>query len=302
MRIQARPGGILPVDKPSGPTSHDIVSRARRALGTRKIGHAGTLDPFASGLLLLCVEGYTRLSQYLSRLDKRYEATARLGVRTDTHDREGSVVEATAEWLPPSIPRIEEALSAFEGVLDQIPPQHSAKKVGGEAMYARARRGEWVDLEPVRVQIHRIELTDVALPEIRFRLRCSSGTYIRALARDLGEELGVGAHLTALRRTHIGTIGLDSAIAAEALDDRDEALRRTLTPLAAMGSFPRIDIGEENAVRLAQGRGLQDLPRLPEGEESLLVSCGDTLVAVASVRGSGVRPEKVFAELLETEP
>ncbi|NIP58321.1 MAG: tRNA pseudouridine(55) synthase TruB, partial [Gemmatimonadetes bacterium] len=197
--------GVLPVDKPVGPTSHDVVARARRALDTGRIGHTGTLDPFASGLLLLCVGPATRLSEYLTALEKSYVAVARLGVGTDTLDPEGAVVERSDSWSELDRARIEEASASFLGRREQVPPQFSAKKVGGEAMYARARRGERVELSPIPVEIHELELLGVDLPDVRLRIRCSSGTYVRALARDLGAALGEPAHLAELRRTAVGS-------------------------------------------------------------------------------------------------
>ena len=181
------------------------MARARRALDTRRVGHTGTLDPFASGLLLLCLGPATRLAEYLLGLDKEYLATARLGVTTDTLDREGDAVETASGWETLSSDEVRAALDELTGSISQTPPAFSAKKVKGEAAHRLARRGEAPELEPVTVTIHELELLDLDLPRVRFRVRCSSGTYVRAIARDVGEALGVGAHLTELRRTGIGT-------------------------------------------------------------------------------------------------
>ena len=210
-------GGALLVDKPEGPTSHDVVDWARRSLGIRRIGHTGTLDPFASGLLILLVGPATRLAEYLSALPKRYDARARLGVRTDTHDAKGrtvSVEDPAVEWTREEI---EVELAAFQGRGQQVPPQFSAKKVGGERMYNKARRGDSVQLSPVDVEIFDIQVTDYTPPDIGFTMSCSSGTYVRALARDLGDRLGVGAHLTALRRTAVGVFSVDGAVSGNVL-------------------------------------------------------------------------------------
>ena len=157
------PDFVLPVDKPEGPTSHDVVAQARKALGIRKVGHTGTLDPFASGLLILCVGRATRLAEYLSGLDKTYEATAKLGITTDTLDRDGKVLEDRVGWRELAEPAVAEALSTFQGEIEQVPPQFSAKKVDGVAMHRRARRGEQVRLEPCVVTVHSIELLAMEL-------------------------------------------------------------------------------------------------------------------------------------------
>ncbi|MBR9990860.1 MAG: tRNA pseudouridine(55) synthase TruB, partial [Gemmatimonadetes bacterium] len=191
--------GVLPIDKPVGPTSHDMVARARRVLGTRRIGHTGTLDPMASGLLLLCIGRATRIAEYLTGMDKRYSAVVRLGVSTDTDDAAGSVI---AEHPVAGITEadVERALDRQRGDISQIPSSYSAKKVGGERAYAMARQGREVNLEAVPVSIRELTVTRFDLPDIHIDVTCSSGTYIRAIARDLGADLGVGAHLTALRR------------------------------------------------------------------------------------------------------
>ena len=217
--------GVLPVDKPAGPTSHDMVARARRALGTRRIGHTGTLDPFASGLMLLCVGRATRIAEYLSGMDKRYTAVVRLGVSTDTCDATGSI---TAERDAAGVSRadIETALRSQRGAILQTPPAYSAKKVGGERSYALAREGRAVELEPVPVIVHEITLTRFETPHLHLDVRCSSGTYIRAIARDLGAALGVGAHLTALRRTAVGSHSIEHSVSADDLALMADARRR----------------------------------------------------------------------------
>ncbi|HUF76850.1 MAG TPA: tRNA pseudouridine(55) synthase TruB, partial [Longimicrobiales bacterium] len=182
--------GVLPVDKPAGPTSHDIVDRARRALRTRRIGHTGTLDPFASGLLLLCVGPATRLAEYLTALPKSYEATLRLGVATTTDDAEGEPVRTSDAWKAVDESAVRTAFERQTGDILQVPPAYSAKRVAGERMYDVARRGGTVELEAVPVHVSRIELTRFEPPEVDFTVDCSSGTYIRAIARDVGEQLG----------------------------------------------------------------------------------------------------------------
>lgn len=284
---------VLPVDKPEGPTSHDVVATARRALGTRKVGHTGTLDPLASGLLLLCVGRATRLSEYLSGLDKTYVAEARLGARTDTGDREGAVVAEDEGWRGLMPRQVEDALARFQGELEQVPPQFSAKKVGGVPMHRRARKGQSVELAPRPVTVHEISATEVELPLVRFRVRCSSGTYIRALARDLGDALGVGAHLTALRRTDVGRFGVDGAPTPEKLLDEERVGRAWIDPLEALGHLPRMDVSAQDAEALRHGRFLPAPGTERFGE--LVVAHGGRLVAIATVKGDELRPRKVFA-------
>ena len=286
------PDFVLPVDKPEGPTSHDVVAQARKVLGIRKVGHTGTLDPFASGLLILCVGRATRLAEYLSGLDKTYEATAKLGITTDTLDRDGKVLEDRVGWRELAEPAVAEALSTFQGEIEQVPLQFSAKKVDGVAMHRRARRGEQVRLEPCVVTVHSIELLAMELPEIRFRVRCSSGTYLRSIARDLGEELGVGAHLTALRRITIGAFGVDGAIGVGQLADTAAVDGVRIDPLAALGHLPAVEVGEEEAGRLAHGQRL----RLDEAAPNGLVAVANAgaLLAVAEIDDGLLSPRKVF--------
>lgn len=289
------PVGFLAVDKPEGPTSHDIVARARRALGTRKVGHSGTLDPFASGLLLLAVGPATRLLEYLAPLDKEYVATARLGETTETLDPEGERIPVSEAWRDLDEKALVAALDSFLGESQQLPPVFSAKKVGGEAAYRRVRRGEEVHLEPARVVIHDVELLELHLPEVRFRVRCSTGTYIRSLARDLGDQLGTGAFLSALRRTAIGAIQVEDALPAADLA-LPHAGHRALTPPPAMLThLPHLEIPERLFRRLVLG---QPVP-IPSGAPGLEfrnaahddwvvqgTGVSDTLV-IARCRGDG---------------
>lgn len=225
--------GFLLVDKPVGPTSHDIVDAARRALGTRKVGHAGTLDPFASGLLILAVGPKTKEISKFVGLDKSYEATLRLGAASDTMDRTGRISSAamssdekTSDGDTPDGGReggravvsreaFEAALARFRGGIDQVPPMYSAKKIGGKKLYELAREGKEIERKPVRVTIHELELVDYAWPIAKIRTRVSSGTYIRALADDIGKALGCGAYLEELRRTKIGKFDVKDAVKKE---------------------------------------------------------------------------------------
>lgn len=285
--------GVLPVDKPEGPTSHDVVAAARRALGERRIGHTGTLDPFASGLMLLCVGAATRLAEFLTGMDKGYEAVVRLGVATDSGDRDGEVTRATEAWRDVTGEDVERALSGLRGTIVQRPPSLSAKKVEGVAAHRRVRRGEAVELPPQQVTVHELRVEAFAPPELRVAVRCSSGTYVRALARDLGDALGVGAHLTALRRTSVGAFDLTGALAPEDLSDRGRVAAALLSPLEAVAHLPRLDVPPPAVDDLGHGRSVE-ADALPDGETVVAAAAG-RLVAVGAVRQGRFRPRKVFA-------
>lgn len=278
--------GLVVVDKPAGITSHDVVSRVRRLAGTRKVGHAGTLDPMATGVLVLGVERATRLLGHLLMTDKSYEATIRLGVSTVTDDAEGEVLE-TREVGAVTESAVRTALARFVGDIEQVPTAVSAIKVDGRRAYQRVRAGEDVELTPRPVTIHELVVTRVALPEVDVTVRCSSGTYIRAIARDLGTALGVGGHLTALRRTAVGPYGLD---VARTLDQLGEEL--TLLPIAeaARSAFPAVDLDEERAQAVRYGRPLA----LPiDGLTAIFAPDGEFL-ALYRPEGATARPAAVF--------
>ena len=279
------------MNKPAGQSSHDMVALARRRLGIRRVGHTGTLDPFALGLLLLCLNRATRLVEYMHPLPKEYVATALLGVATTTDDPEGEPTTTSDAWHGLARPQLARALDGFLGTSDQRPPDYSAKKVGGEAAYSRARRGDAPSLAAVPVTVHRIELVAMDLPRIRFRVRCSTGTYIRSLARDLGERLGTGAHLTALERTAIGPVQLGDALTPAELEDPERVRRALIRPLDALSHLPRVDVGPGMARCLEQGR---TVPFRSRAEGDCAVACGERLVAIARMAPAGLRPRKVF--------
>jgi tRNA pseudouridine55 synthase len=249
-------GGLVVVDKPAGLTSHDVVARIRRLAGTRKVGHAGTLDPMATGVLVLGVNRATRLLGHLLVTDKRYDATIRLGSSTTTDDAEGEVV-ATSATNGVTEERVLTALSGFVGAIDQVPSAVSAIKVDGRRAYERVRAGEQVELPARQVRVDSIEVHGMQLgddgADVRVSVRCSSGTYIRAIARDLGDELGVGGHLTALRRTAVGPFGLDQAHTLEQL-----AEELVVMPIAdaARAGFPSYELDEGQATDVRFGRKL----------------------------------------------
>lgn len=288
-------GGVLPVDKPEGPTSHDAVAAVRRALRTRQVGHTGTLDPFASGLLLVCFGPATRLAEYLTPLPKTYRATMRLGEATDTDDHTGVVVSRSDAWRDLPEERVSAALAGQVGEVEQLPPRFSAKKVAGERSYAVARRGEEVERKPARVTIHRLEVLEVRLPEVEFEVECGSGTYIRAIARDAGEALGVGGHLTRLRRVRVGPHSADGAVPLDALGDVERVLSAALPPAEAVGHLPRVEVDAEGAAAIAHGRAVPAPAELPAGVPVAVVAAEGRLLAIGERAGDRVQPRKVLA-------
>ena len=287
------PDGVVVVDKPAGITSHTVVARVRRLAGTRRVGHAGTLDPMATGVLVLGIERATRVLGYLTLAEKSYDATIRLGVATNTDDAEGEVVsERSADAITEDAVRT--GLAALTGELDQVPSAFSAVKVDGVRSYARARAGEEVQLAARRVTIRRLDLLAVrrgdGVLDLDVSLDCSSGTYVRAIARDLGAALGVGGHLTALRRTRVGPYALDRA---RTLDELAEAF--DVVPLADVvaATFPRRDVDAAAATDLSHGRRL---PARGDGPGPVGVFGPDgRLLALVEETGDVAKPLVVFA-------
>lgn len=281
--------GIVLVDKPGGVTSHDVVSRARRAFGTRKIGHAGTLDPMATGLLVLGVEGATRLLTYLVGLDKTYTATVRLGERTDSDDADGTVI-AAADASGITADDLERAAAPLRGSIEQVPSSVSAIKVNGQRAYALARAGEDVQLQARTVTVSRLELGAVRMRgtavEVDIEVDCSSGTYVRALARDLGEALGVGGHLTALRRTRIGPFSVADAVAS--LDALPAA--QPLSPArAAAAVLGTIAVNAQEATDLRHGKRLPGAAVRADHTPIAAVDPDGTLVGILERRGDDLK-------------
>lgn len=280
--------GLVVVDKAPDMTSHDVVARVRRLAGTRKVGHAGTLDPMATGVLVLGVDRATRLLGHLMLTEKAYDATIRLGVSTTTDDAEGEVTSTvTTDGVDPDDVRV--ALARFVGDIEQVPTAVSAVKVDGKRAYARVRDGEQVELKARPVTIHELVVHEVALPDVRISVRCSSGTYIRAIARDLGAALGVGGHLTALRRTAVGPFDLSVARTLEQLAEDFAVL-----PIAdaARSTFPVVELDEEQAADVRFGRSL-DLALAGDGPHAVFAPGGEFL-ALYERRGQQARPVAVF--------
>jgi tRNA pseudouridine55 synthase len=258
----------------------------------KAVGHTGTLDPFASGLLMILLGRATRLAQFVERHDKTYLATAKLGVRTTTDDLTGEVIEEErgrgAE--PPSCRAVEAVLHGFLGQQKQRPPAFSARRIGGERSYRLARRGVTLELPESDVTVHALELMEFRFPDLVFRTRVSAGTYVRALARDIGEVLGTGAHLTALRREAIGSLRIEQAVSLELLSTETPIL----TPLSVLGHLPRIELSEAQVTDVGHGRAAQIQPEFTSSGSVAGVGVGDRLIAVGRVEDKLFRPEVVL--------
>jgi tRNA pseudouridine55 synthase len=288
----AAPSGLVVVDKPPGLTSHDVVGRIRRLAGTRRVGHAGTLDPMATGVLVVGVEKATRLLGHLTLTDKQYSATIRLGQVTSTDDAEGEIIAATpAGDIPDG--KLRAAVAALRGEIRQVPPAVSAIKVGGQRAYKLTRDGAPPKLEARTVTVHELSVLGLRrgddLLDLDVSVTCSSGTYIRALARDLGAALGVGGHLTALRRTRVGPYREQDARTLDQL-----ASDLTVLPLAeaAAAAFPRLDVTADQADRLAHG-GRLSAGDLAPGPVAAFGPDG-ALIALVTGEAGQARPLAVF--------
>ena len=281
--------GVLVVDKPAGPTSHDVVDRVRQALGERRVGHTGTLDPFATGVLPVCVGKGTRLVRFLAEGEKAYRATVRLGFATTTDDLEGEPLAAPRD-VRVTAAEVTAACDRLSGPMQQVPPAYSAKRIAGERSYDLARRGVAVERVPSAVVIHRIEVGGVEGDRVELDVRCSPGTYVRALARDLGEALGVGGHLVALRRTRSGGFGLEDAVP---WNDLASQARSKLLPLSSvLKDIPAVRVGADGRAALRHGRALtaalvtEGFPAAPPLRVRVLDETG-ALLALAVPRGFG---------------
>lgn len=274
--------------KPAGPTSHDVVDIARRALGLERVGHLGTLDPFAAGVLVLVAGRATRLAPLAAGWRKAYEGVIRLGRVTTTDDPTGETVAESAAWRELPGDAVARALEQFRGAFDQRPPAYSAVQVGGERAYRRARRGLPVDLASRRVEVHALELVELAPPDVRFRATVGAGTYLRSLARDVGDALGCGAHLAALVRTAVGPFRLADAVAPETLSPAD--LR---DPALLVADLPRRDLTPAERDAAVHGRVV---PADAAGGPRVALFAADGLVAVAERVGDALRPRVVLVE------
>ena len=293
---------VLVVDKPSGPTSFDVVRKIRRAAGTRRVGHGGTLDPLASGVLPICLGEATKLAPFLLGADKEYEVAICFGVETDTDDADGAVT-SHGEATSLTAPAVEAKLALFRGVIQQVPPAYAAIKRDGRPLYDYARAGTPIDVAPREVTIHALELTAFDRPtQVRLSVRCSKGTYVRALARDLGRALGVGGHVTALRRTRSGPFSLaearplDDVLSALAAGDVQSLPMVSLA--AALGHYPQRAVDDALARDLRTGRKVPWAAATGSSTEPrvCLLDREGELITVAEPRPDGlVRTLRVFA-------
>jgi tRNA pseudouridine55 synthase len=306
--------GVLVIDKHPDVTSHDVVARARHILHERRIGHTGTLDPFATGVLVILVGRATRLAQFLSGLDKEYEAVIRLGYATDTGDRTGKRVDSsdanqTKTW---SGEQIEAAMASLRGEIEQVPPMFSAKKRGGQKLYELARRGEVVSREPVRVCVREFESIGKAGEmlkdnfdgtfDLEVRVVCSAGTYVRTLAEDFGKRLGIGAHVAELRRTRVGEFDLSKAVTLEALKSSfgEEALGTVLlSPYAALSRLPFMHLTADDARKASHGMEVKvEEVNWPDGAAVRMCDPQGQLIAIGDfdAREKSLHPRVVLAE------
>jgi tRNA pseudouridine55 synthase len=293
--------GILIIDKPAGITSHDVVARCRRILKTKRVGHTGTLDPFATGVVVILVGKATRLAQFLDKDAKEYEAVARLGFETDTGDRTGELRITNYELRNVSDAEIEKVLNDFRGEIEQTPPMYSAKKVEGKKLYELARKGIEIERKPVNITIYELELIESGQPSAvsgqqktedqrpktkdrTIRVVCSAGTYIRTLAEDIGRRLGTGAHLAALRRTRAGKFDLAQAVMLEELEEivAENKIERLLISMnEALAHLPEIKLSDEEAAKTRNGMKLKfEAAEMNDNQAFRLTDTSQNLVAV----------------------
>lgn len=291
------PSGILNLDKQAGWTSHDVVAQVRRITEQRRVGHAGALDPMATGVLLVCIGRATRLAEYLMQSTKVYQARVRLGVSTDTYDAEGRVI-AKSDEIPTDRTAVERALGQFVGVIEQVPPLYSAIKREGRPLYERARRGETTNVAARLVHVHEIQLREWTPPELEFIVTCGKGTYIRSLAYDLGQALGCGAHLVALRRRAVGSFRADDAVTMSELESAADngCWTKLLVPMdEAVKQYPAVILSESDVVRVVHGQQIT----LPEPVQDQFCRAyspdGEFIAFMNKDRVTGLwHPHKVF--------
>lgn len=299
---------VLVIDKPAGMTSHDVVARVRRLLAERSVGHLGTLDPSATGVLPLLTGRYTRLAQFFGSGTKTYEGTIRLGFATDTYDADGEPL-GPVRSVNVSLEDLRQIAKMLTGEIEQQPPKFSAKKIAGVPAYKLARKNQEIDLKKVRVQVHRFEIHDLEEDRARFTAEVSTGTYVRSLAHELGERLGTGAHLAQLRRTISGEFSLDQAVSLESLVElkaeatathgefADMLGRIVLHPRRILPHLPSVTVNDETAALIANGRAVN----LPEFSTARLVKVflgQEQLFAIASrIAGTLFQPKVVLKDL-----
>ncbi len=290
--------GILVIDKPTDWTSHDVVAKVRKLCRTRRVGHTGTLDPFATGVLIICLNRATRLVQFLTGDDKEYVATIHFGFATDTGDLTGTPLSSEASTAHLNEALLAQALEQFRGRITQIPPMYSAKKIGGVRLYEMARRGEEVERQPIAVEIKQLELVSPWHSNAcSVRVVCSAGTYIRTLAEDIGKTLGLGAHLTALRRTRVGNCDLSQAHTLDALAAMAEegTLAEIINPMPAVLTLPAVFLSAKEAEMISHGRTIHQFGEWATGQQVKLMD-HQKLLAIADYDAltKGLHPRVVF--------
>ncbi len=280
------------MDKPSGMTSHDVVAKIRRHTGIKKVGHAGTLDPLATGVLIVCIGFATRLSEYAMHQTKRYIAQVRLGITTTTYDAEGEIA-AQNDITHITRADVENALSRFTGTIEQLPPIYSAIKQGGRKLYEIARAGDEIELQPRQVQIDNIDILKWEPPFVALDITCASGTYIRSLAHDLGQVLGVGAHLSDLRRVASGDFSIKQAVPLNQLLNEDWQ-QFLLPPDTPLQSWPAITLSPVTENDIRHGRPIKNEQSLPTDTLIRAYAADGRFMALLRVAGTYLKPHKVF--------
>lgn len=288
--------GLLNLCKPSGVTSRDVVNRVQRLVKPHKVGHAGTLDPLASGVLVVCLGPATRLIEYVQRMPKRYRATFLLGRQSDTEDVEGVVVELTNPAIPLGL-QVRAILPDFIGSIQQLPPAFSALKVDGKRAYDLARQGETPDLQPRPIEVHAIELLEYSYPQLTLDIRCGSGTYVRSLGRDIARAMGTEAVMSALSRTEIGPFHVSQALSGD--DISPQSIDRAfIAPQMALGDMPTFAVSEQEEAFLRNGRQIErrDIGSASESQEEIaLLTPSGRLLAIAVPDGPSIwQPRIVF--------
>jgi len=297
--------GLLAINKPMGMTSHDVVNTVRRTVGRRRIGHCGSLDPLATGVLVVCIGRATRLARFVMAMQKTYVGTMRLGVETDTQDRCGRVVRRRAVGAGIES-GLHDIIPSFLGEIEQVPPMYSAVKHAGVPLYKLAREGRNVIRNPRRVHVYRLDCGTVVRNRVDFRVVCSSGTYVRTLCHDIGNRLGCGATMSALERVAVGRFTVDETVSIDRLSSRDDVLGHLRSPEQAVSGLPAVKVEQADATSVVNGRpaGVEVLNESwHEGEWVRIENCNGKLLAVGKLSGNGgravnmeVRPKVVLEE------
>ena len=285
---------VINLNKPKGISSQQAVTRVKRITGVKKAGHAGTLDPMATGILLVCTGEATKITRFLSDLDKEYLAVMKLGEKTDTYDSEGTVVQRNEDF---SLEKedVENVLAGFRGTIEQTPPMFSALKMGGRPLYSLARRGIMVERARREITIHEMEITGFSLPFVGMRISCSKGTYIRSLCNDIGEMLGMGAHITSLQRTLIGRFRIEDSVTLDELQKSPAAGNAFVSIDEALGHLGEISLNERDFTRAKNGLSVtQHIPGLPQGSLVRVKDPLGHLFAIGMILESTVKIERIL--------